>query len=866
MRRPGRYGIAAIAVIVTGAGVPAAAQSSDEAAGGTIEEIITIGSRVPGRSATDTPVAIDVIPTELIERNGFIETGRMIQQLVPSFNFGTNNISDGSDIARPATLRGLGPDQVLVLVNGKRHVGQAWLNIGDSFGRGSTGVDINSIPTHAIARIEVLRDGASSQYGSDAIAGVINIVTKTASEGGEVRALWGQTYEGDGSSYTVAVNQGFALGDGGFLNITGERREKNPTNRADVSNRTFTAPGAEPTAGKRIFRVGDSEAEDWSVLANAMVPLGEGFEAWATGKYNNRDGESTGFYRHPFQADRSVPQVFPSGFLPFQTTDIEDLFAMGGVRFEGDGGWRTEASVNYGENSFGFGARNTINASIAAEFLANNPGATDAEIAANAGPTEGKSGKATIKQTVVNVDLSGPLDLGLENPVYLAAGFEYRDESYGLKAGDRASFSCGSQAGPAAFPSVVDPSVTANCGFQAFPGYSPAVEGAIGRDNFALYLDLEHNVTERWLLTGALRYEDYSSVGDKLTGKVATRFEASDALSLRGSFSTGFRAPSLPQIGFTSTVTQAGPGGLAQTLIARLADPFTQSLGIDQLKFETSRNFSLGFVATPLPDVSLTVDFYRIAIDDRIVLSESLSQGLLTAQGLDGPAAILAGRDIDQAAVFFNAIDTKTNGVDIVATHNADIGGGHLSTTLAATWNETNIKKFRAPGGIDPLEFFGPESRGFVEDIQPNVRATLTLDYEYEKFNALFRTNYFGSTESRFFTAETIFGCPPDTACGPVAPFGLDPSSTQKVSSAFIFDLEFSYDFTEQFRLAAGANNILDKKPNRIADNAVIRWISDGGGFGGPPNASFGNFKFPVRGVPYGTNGGFYYFRASFRY
>lgn len=859
-------GIAAIAVIASGAGLPAMAQTEESPSAGAIEEILTIGSRVRGRSATDTPVAIDVIPTEMIERNGYLETGRMLQQLVPSFNFGTNNISDGSDIARPATLRGLGPDQVLVLVNGKRHVGQAWLNIGDSFGRGSTGVDINSIPTHAIARIEVLRDGAAAQYGSDAIAGVINIVTKTNSEGGEVRALWGQTYAGDGSSYTIAVNQGFALGAGGYLNLTGERREKNPTNRADISNRTLTAPGAEPTAGKRIFRVGDSEAKDWSFLANAMVPLGEGFEAWATGKYNNRDGESTGFFRHPFQADRSVPQVFPSGFLPFQTTDIEDLFAMGGLRWDSDDGWHAEASVNYGENTFGFGARNTINASIAAEFLANNPGATDAEIAANAGPTSGKSGEATLKQTVVNIDVSGPLELGLESPLYIAAGFEYRDESYGLKAGDSASFSCGSLQGPAAFPSVVDPLTTANCGFQGFPGYSPDVEGAIGRDNFALYVDLEQNITERWLLTGALRYEDYSGVGDKLTGKVSTRFNALDTLSLRGSFSTGFRAPSLPQIGFTSTVTQAGPGGLAQTLIARLADPFTQSLGIDDLKFETSNNYSLGFVLTAIPDLTVTVDLYRIDIDDRIVLSESLSQDLLTDQGLAGPAAILAGRDIDQAAVFFNAIDTQTDGVDIVITHDADILGGHLITTLAGTWNETDIKKFRAPEGLEPLEFFGAESQGFVEDIQPNVRGTLTFDYQYEKFGALFRTNYYGSTESRFFTAETIFGCPADVACGPVTPFGLDPSAVQKVESAFIFDLEFSYDFTDQITIAAGANNILDKKPNKIADNAVIRWISDGGGFGGPPNSSFGNFKFPVRGVPYGTNGGFYYFRTSIRF
>ncbi len=861
-----RTGIAAVAAMLGGIALPAAGQpdAGGESEAGPLEEVITVGSRVRGRTSVETPVAIDVIDSEAIARTGFAETARLLQQLVPSFNFGTNTISDGSDIARPATLRGLGPDQVLVLVNGKRHVGQAWLNIGDSFGRGSTGVDMNSIPGLAIDRIEVLRDGASAQYGSDAIAGVINIVTKTASEGGQVRAQIGETYDGDGGTVSLAGNFGMPLGgDGGYLNVTGEYRDRDPTNRAEVSNRTFAFPGAEPTAGQRIFRIGDSEAEDRILLANAMVPLGPNLELYATGKYNDREGESTGFYRHPHQADRSVPQVFPDGFLPFLTTEVEDWFAVAGLRWETDGGWFVDTSVNYGENAFGFGTRNTINASIAAEFLANNPGATDAEIAANAGPTAGKSGEAILDQTVFNLDVSGPLDIGRDTPLFFAAGIEYRDETYELKAGDLASFSCGLIDGPAAFPSVIDPLTTANCGFQAFPGYSPAVEGSTGRDNYGIYVDLEHNISDSWLLTGGLRYEDYDGVGDELTGKVSTRFDVTSALSLRGSFSTGFRAPSLPQAGFTSTVTQAGPGGLAQTLIARLADPFTQSLGIEQLDFETSENYSIGFVLTAIPEVTVTVDLYQIDIDDRIVLSEALSVGLLNSQGLTGPAQILADRSIDQAAVFFNAIDTRTRGVDIVTTHDADVFGGSLRTSLAATFNETEIENFRAPEGIEPTLFFGNQSQGFVEDIQPNTRANLTFDFQRDRLGVLLRGNFFGSTKSNFFTAETIFGCPPDVACGPVEPFGLDPSSEQKVTSATLFDLELSYQLTDNVNIALGGNNIFDEKPDRIADNAVIRWISDGGGFGGPPNASFGNFQFPLRGVSYGLNGGFYYLRAG---
>lgn len=855
-----------VAAILGIVGVPTNAQPEpgSESGAGMLEEVITIGSRVRGRTVLETPVAIDIIDSETLNRTGFTETGRLLQQLVPSFNFGTNTISDGSDIARPATLRGLGPDQVLVLVNGKRHVGQAWLNIGDSFGRGSTGVDMNSIPGLAIDRIEVLRDGASAQYGSDAIAGVINIVTRTASEGGQLRAQFGETYDGDGDNVTIAGNYGFPLGsDGGYLNITGEYRDTDPTNRADVSNRSFALPGAEPTAGRRVYRIGNSEAEDVIFLANAMVPMGNGLEVYATGKYNDRDGESTGFYRHPHQADRSVPQVFPNGFLPFLTTEVEDWFAVAGMRWESDTGWFADASINFGENTFGFGTRNTVNASVAAQFLANNPGATNAEIAANAGPTSGKSGEAVLDQTVFNLDISGPLDIGRSDPLYFAAGFEYRDENYELKAGDLASFSCGLIDGPAAFPSVVDPGTTANCGFQAFPGYSPTVEGNNGRDNIGLYVDLEHNINKRWLLTGGLRYEDYDEVGDELTGKVSTRISVTDTLSLRGSFSTGFRAPSLPQEGFTSTVTQAGPGGLAQTLIARLTDPFTQSLGIDQLGFETSENYSVGFVFTGIPDVTLTVDLYQIDIEDRIVLSEALSQNLLNSQGLTGSSQLLADRSIDQAAVFFNAIDTQTRGVDIVITHDTEAFGGILSTSLAATFNETEIEEFRAPDGLEPTLFFGKQSQGFVEDVQPNTRANLTFNYERDRWGAILRANFFGSTKTSFFTAETIFGCPADVACGPVAPFGLDPSSEQSVNSATLFDLEVSYQLTDNVSIALGGNNIFDEQPDKIADNAVIRWISDGGGFGGPPNSSFGNFQFPLRGVPYGLDGGFYYLRAN---
>lgn len=857
-------------VALSGAGIvlvlPQPAFAQDDA----IEEIVTIGSRVRNRTQTETPVAVDVFDAEVLERTGFTETGRLLQQLAPSFNFGTNNTSDGSDSARPATLRGLGPDQVLVLVNGKRHVGQAWLNIGGSLGRGSTGVDINSIPVAAIKRIEVLRDGASSQYGSDAMAGVINIVLKDSDEDGAVSAVWGSTFEGDGDTYTVAVNKGFSIAEDGFFNVTLEARDRDPTNRAGVSNRSFAFQGATPTAGARIFRLGDAEEESLALMFNGALPIGSAqTELYFFGKYMERDGQSTGFYRHPHDHDRAVPQVFPDGFLPLQNTDIEDRLLAAGIRGDLASEWTYDASVTYGANEFEFGAENTINASIAAEFLTNNPGATNAEIGANAGPTSGKSGSLDIDQLVFNIDFAGELN-ALGGPLYLAVGGEVRTENYEIGQGDLASYSCGLQDAQIAFDSVntqqglPNGPETANCGFQGFPGYSPASETDIDRTSFAIYVDAEKNLTDAWLLGAALRYEDYEDVGERLTGKIVTRVEVNDGFALRAAVSTGFRAASLPQQGFTSVVTQAGAGGLTQSLIANLSDPFTQALGISSLDFETSQNFSAGFVWQPVDNVSVTVDAYQIDIDDRVTLSASVQSGDLSAAGLDTAAASLTSRGLGQGAVFFNALDTSTRGVDAVLVHDGSLLDGELRSSFSWSYVETDIDRVNTPAGIDPGLFFDRESRAIVEDVQPNSRGMLSFDWQRGDLGAVFRANYFGETSTIFFTAETIFGCPPDTACGPVTPFGIDPTSRVDVSSAVTIDFELSYNVTENLSLALGANNLFDEMPDKLPDNAVIRWISDGGGFGGPPNASFGNFDFPIRGVPYGLNGGFYYLRGVF--
>ncbi len=855
-----------------------------------IEEVVTIGTRVAGRTAEETAVPVDVFNSELLGNTGHIETARLLQQLAPSFNFGTNNISDGSDSARPATLRGLGPDHVLVLVNGKRHVGQAWMNVTESLGRGATGVDFNTIPVAAIDRIEVLRDGASSQYGSDAIAGVVNLILKENSEGTSIRALWGSTYEGDGDTYSVSLNQGFSLPNSGFLNLSFEARERDFTNRAERSNRTVAGTPdisgtgqttyrnagieARPTAGQTIYRFGDGDDENWLFMANGMIPITDTLAFYLMAKYSEREGQSTGFYRFPFQANRAVPQVHPNGFLPLQNTDSEDWFIVTGFRGEIADGWSWDFSANYGVNEFSFGAENTINASIAAEYLANNPGAADADIAANAGPTSGDSGTVRLGQLTFNYDVIGELDLWGSFPLHIAFGAEYRDENYELEAGDKASYSCGLGNGTTPFSSIVNSAVAADCGFQAFPGYSPAVETDLDRASFGLYVDFEKNFTERWLAGAALRYEDYEDVGQRLTGKLSSRIQIIDeVLALRGAFSTGFRAPSLPQLGFTSIVTQSAADGveLAQTLIASTEDPFSAALGIDDLDFETSNNYSLGFVLNPWNNVSITADVYRIDIDDRIALSGRLGIASLRGLNLDMAADSLAERGLDQASVFFNAIETETNGIDLVISMDGELFKGILKSSLAYSYTNTNIEKLSAPGGIDPEGFYNREARSIIEDFQPHNRATLAFDWRRGPLGIVLRTQYFDETSSLFITAENSFGpnCgdgdPSDCVPGVFAAAGVVPEGPQAISDEILVDLEFSYAVTEQLKIAAGGNNIFDERPDKVPGGAFIRAVTDGVvGPGG--DVSLGNVRYPIRGVSYGVNGGFYYLRASYNF
>ncbi len=804
-----------------------------------IEEIVTIGTRVKGRTETQTPVPVDTIDLGTITENGFTELGPMLQAVAPSFNFSRTQISDASDLFRPATLRGLGPDQVLVLVNGKRRHQRSVLSLSGTVGEGASGTDFNAIPAAGIERIEILRDGAAAQYGSDAIAGVINLVLRDFVDGYSLSARIGQTYDSDGEQYQVSANAGFSLGEGGHVNFTAEYRNGEPTNRADVSRQL----------GDVRFQIGDADTEASMFWVNSALPLGESAELYAFGGYSENVAVGAGFYRFANNPARAVPQAFPEGFLPRALNESKDYSFAAGIRGEPSRDWAYDISAVYGKNDYTLRVRNAPNTSIAAAFLQGNPGTIDAEISANVGPTSGFSGALEFDQLIINADFTTQFDLAAPNTVYVAFGAEYRDDGYEITPGQLESYSCGLNPDNQFVPSILDPNTAATCGFQAYPGFRPETATTGNRDNFALYLDLESDLTD-WLILGvAARYADYGAIGDKLTGKASGRVQVSEDLAFRGAISTGFRAPSLQQTFFTTVATNATSAGLTEQLLAPVGSEFPRLFGIENLRIEESTNFSLGLVWKPLAAMTLTFDAFQIDIDDRIVLGSGLAPGQLAA--VPAAAQFLANNGIGSANFFSNAVDTRTKGLDLVVSHDGLFLDGDLTTTLALNLNKTTIRRVNAPAGVDEFLLFPEPSRRFVEKGQPRERVNLTFNYMRENWGGLFRLNYFGPTETSFFSAPGL-GFPQ----GAIDAIGLDPSPVIEPGDAFLVDLEVSLQVTETTTLALGANNLLNEKPNQLSDNAVLRFISD-------PSTPFGNIKFPLRGLAYGLNGGFYYTRLN---
>ena len=818
-----------------------------------LEEIVVIGSRIQGRSITDSPVPVDLIKQEDMRNTGQLEVGRAIQRLIPSFNFSSSTISDGTDSVRPATLRGMGPDQVLVLVNGKRRHGSALIHVNTSVGRGNTGTDMNAIPMGAIKRIEVLRDGASAQYGSDAVAGVINVILKDDYQGG-FRTNYGTTYKGDGDQFVASMDKGFKVGEDGTLHATFEYRNRQRTNRAgltgdiqypdtictttcdngpnDNTNVIMSDPGnKEKNFNRRNFRIGDADSEQFSGALSFEKSIGRGVDFYSFADVSRRENESGGFYRRANQLDRNpTGSGYPDGFLPLINTTIWDFSFGAGIVKEFDNGLKADLGVVHGGNTFNFNITNSHNASWVADN--NQPGATSAD-----------AGDLELNLTTVNLDFSLPVP---EKNMNLAWGAAYRRDNYRIQAGEEYSYA--DYDGPGG----------GGAGIQVFPGFKPENEVNESRHAFSFYTDAEMfvdnlGVFDKVMVSPAVRYEHYSDFGHTINGKLATKLDLSRAFAVRGSMSSGFRAPSMQQLYFnnvsTQFVTRNGVSVAEERGTFRNDSAIANAIGIPELKQETATNLSAGFVYQPASSFTLTTDFYRIEVKDRIIISGGLQAKIdhdkdsKTAK-IDNPDLPSNVRDelnaaaIDSAQFFMNAADTETRGMDIVASWNVPfIDRGNLELSFLGALMQTKIRSVNLPAGL-PSKLFGEQDRSIIEEWQPNSRFTLSGLYQLDQLSASVLVHRYGS-------------------------YTVTDGGKQKFDPKYVTDVQLSYNFGPFGIFKLGANNLFDVTPdkNTMGQSRGGRIVDSQGNL---IVDSPGVFQYSRRSAPFGFNGGFYY--AAFEY
>ena len=825
--------VAIATTLLVGVAAPVASQeaapTADASQATTLDSVQVTGSRVRGRTADDTAAPVDVIGREELNATGAMEVGQILQMLEPSFNFSRTFVSDGTDILRPATLRSLGPDQVLVLVNGKRRHQQALVNVQQTIGRGSAGTDINAIPVSAIERIEVLRDGAAAQYGSDAIAGVINIILKQQTDHTELSVEGSQYFAGDGEMLHGSINTGFRLGEDGFINLSAEARNRNETNRAGPDSLRVDSP-------RVTQRLGDADAKDYYLWLNGGLPAGAGELYWFGG-VSRREGNSSGFFRSAGD-DRTVPELYPNGFLPNILTTVDDASLAVGFRAPLGERWDWDVSVNHGRSKFGFEESNSVNVSWWYEPI--DPANPAAGIYAES-PTSADTGTLEFQQTTLNLDFRGAVDGFNGNALHLATGAEWRRDSYAITAGDPVSYTYGRTNDPS-IPITGQNGEVAAAGIQGFPGFTPGTEVDEGRTSVAAYFDAETNLTERFLLGAAVRFEDYSDFGNTTTGKLSARFDATDAFAVRGTVATGFRAPGVQQQYYNQVSTNLNAAGeLTETLTARQDSPVTRALGVPALQEETSNSVSLGVVLKPSERFSITADVFRIDIDDRIIFSGNVAPESVGNDGLPCDATnsncpiaeALAPFSVGQAQFFTNAIDTRTTGLDIVANHHTAFGGGaRLDLTALLHFNKTEVLERRSQSPIlSPEMLFDDTQVVLVEEGQPRRHHVLQSVYEQGAWQWTARANYYG----------------------PVSSEGFTPGFKQTWGGKTLFDLGVRYAFNANTHLSVGGNNIFDTYPDKWDAEKAFPFPQLG-------------FKYGWETMPFGMNGGSYYVRLDYRF
>jgi len=824
-------------IVAAGSVASTSAIAAEETAKKDVERILVTGSRRNDRTVSDSSVPVDVISLDDMVSTGQLEVSQILSTLVPSFNYPHASIADGTDHSRPAVLRGLAPDHTLVLINGKRRHSSALLNLNGTVGRGSSAVDLNTIPTSAIKTIEVLRDGAAAQYGSDAIAGVINIILKDQ-EGGSLSVTYGEyntqmagvaqlTGVGadsngdlafttgadrkltDGAITTISGDYGFALPSDGFINFSFESRNRDASNRSGFDPRENYArldSGAldprEFTIDRYNHKFGKAEIEDLAVFINLGINLTDTTELYAFGSYGDRDGLSGGFYRRA-QDSRNVLSVYPDGFLPHIGSNVKDHSLSLGVKGEA-GEWNWDTSATLGKNDFTFMVKNSINTSMGA-----------------ASPTEFDNGSLIYDQAVLNATANTMMDWGLENEVFIALGAEYRREGYQVKAGEEASYI-----------TILndDGSPVAAGGAQVLSGFSPESAVDESRHNVALFVELDTDFSDDFNMSYAGRFEDYSDFGSNFTSKVSARLALSDEFAFRGAISSGFRAPSLAQSSYKSIATVFVDDVPNEVGLFPVNEPAAIALGAKPLTAEKSINSTFGFVYE-LDSFNLTVDAYHITIDDRIVLSENLSGDavvdILTAAG---------ELNTQRARYFTNAIDTTTKGIDIVATYDLEFDNlGDLQLSAAANFNETEVTNIKDnPSELsvlgDSYQVFSDREVTRFELGTPKSKINLAANWSLDDLAVSLRATRYGE----------------------VVDASSDPDNHEVLVAKWITDLDVSYNLTDEFKLSIGANNLFDQYPQDSVSNV------------GQSNF---NQIFAYSGFSaYGTDGRFFYARATYTF
>ena len=826
---------------------------------------VTVGSRARHTAADELAVPVDVFPAEQLARQGTSETSQILQQLAPSVNFPHQSVTDAGDIVRPFTLRGLSPDQTLVLMNGWRQHQTALVNnFTYGMGAGSSGVDLNTIPSSAIDRIEVLRDGASAQYGSDAIAGVVNVVAKEGQFAPVVHVDAGRyipkDYADDGT--TVDVNGGWGIKVGrGSLALFGEFLDRQPTNRAYADPFEDAGTGATDSissTGQVIVKRnptpqpnhhwGDGLEKDLMTLGNFRLPLNDAgtSELYAFGGYSFRRGTGNAYRRcavdcASFIQGRNWSQIYPIGYLPQFAPRVTDYSAAGGWRGT-TGGWSMDLGASFGHNHFDYDLTNTLNASLGPCLTLNPAVCSDPAPGPDGTPGTGDeipnqtafdAGRLQREELITQANVAKSLDLGLRAPVNLAVGAAWRRERYRIVAGELASYVNGNDSTQAGggFGSSVS-------GSQGFPGFTPADASDNHRTNFAVYADAETELSSRILADVAGRFEHYSDFGSRVTGKLALRYQPTRRFTLRGAASTGFRAPGISQEFFSKVVTNVIAGVPVQVGIFPVTTRASQVLGAKPLRDETSLNLSGGFAYSPNGNVTFTADYFYIKIDHRIMLSATFLQDstihILTDSGVTGIGAI---------QYFTNGLNTRTQGIDLTANVRMPaVGNGALDWTAAFNWTQNRITS------VDPLPpiFQGTGETGLIDTVtwigiteeRPDFRATLTGQYSISRFHALTRASYYG----KFSSAQPGFcsGC------------------RERYGAKALVDAELGYQFND-VDISIGVRNLFDTYPDRPRSTAIVDTFGD---TSKDFNSNFGTFPWAAAS-PFGYNGRYLYTRAA---